>query len=103
MTRDVDGDDNRRIRNAISDGLRVAYTEAEVREMAREEARNMLGSIGLDVVDFKAQAATAAEIGRWRETHATFTSVIKKVFLSAAGVIGAAIGGGVLFMLGRKS
>ena len=99
----IDGRNTRAVRDAIEGGLRAAFTETEIREIAKEEARNLLGAIGLDVADVKAQSATAAEIGRWRETHATFTSVIKKVFISAAGVIGTAFGGAVIYMLGRKS
>lgn len=62
----------------------------EVRRVATEEAKDVVGSIGLDVSDRKAQAATAAEIARWRETQATIKSVAMKILLSAAGAIGVA-------------
>jgi len=61
-------------------------------EVALEQIRDMLGAIGLDVSDRQAQAKTAAEMARWRETQQTIKSVAMKVLLSAAGAIGASLG-----------
>jgi hypothetical protein len=61
-------------------------------DVALDQIRDMLGAIGLDVSDRQAQARTAAEMARWRETQQTIKSVAMKVLLSAAGAIGASLG-----------
>ena len=74
-------------------------SDEDIRRICREVVRDVLGSISLDVQDFKAQAATAAEIAQWRQVNQTFGAVVKKVFIAAAAVIGSGIGAAMLFFL----
>lgn len=72
--------------------VKGSISSDEVRRLALDEARTLLGAIGFDVKDVKAQAATAAEVARWRETQATIKAVAMKILLSAVGAIGLALG-----------